>query len=46
MSPDQKHTMKKREAALQLIEQKEIAIKKALDEKMQKYSGGMAEELL
>lgn len=38
--------MKKREAAIKLIEQKEKAIKKALDEKMMKYQGGIAEELL
>lgn len=39
LSPEQKHAMKKREAALNLIEQKEKAIKKALDEKMMKYQG-------
>ena len=38
--------MKKREAAVNLIEQKEKAIQKALNEKMNKYQGGMAEELL
>ena len=38
--------MKKREAALNLIEQKEKAIAKALNEKMNKYTGGQAEELL
>lgn len=37
MSPEQKYTMKKREAAVNLIEQKEKAIQKALNEKMSKY---------
>ena len=40
MSPEQKYTMKKREAAANLLEQKEKAIQKALGEKLSKYTGG------
>ena len=32
--------MKKREAAVNLLEQKEKAIQKALNEKLNKYQGG------
>ena len=39
MSPDQRYTMKKRDAALKLLEQKEKAIQKALEEKLYKYQG-------
>ncbi len=46
MSPELKYTMKKRDAAINLLEQKEKAIQKALNEKMHKYNGSQAEELL
>ena len=46
MSPDQKHTIKKRQTALSLLEQKEKMIQKGLAEKINKYSGNQAEQLL
>ena len=46
MSPEQKYAAKKRETALNLLEMKEKAIKKALNEKLSKYQGSKAEDLL
>lgn len=46
MSPEQKYAAKKRETALNLLEMKDKAIKKALNEKLSKYQGSQAEDLL
>ena len=46
MSPEQKYTQKKRQTAQTLLDQKEKAIQKALNEKLAKYSVTNAEDLL